>query len=85
MLSLDKHFDQAFCMEPAEMCARGGRSHIRYHRQLRAGSRMAVQQAVQNANPRGFADCRCNSGDHQVAMSFCNHTSMINELSMFVK
>jgi hypothetical protein len=82
MLALDDHFDQVLCFQSIEVRARGGRSHVSHNRKLSACSRMAIHQAEEYANSRGFPDGRRNSGDHSVSVVFYIHTLIIDEVFM---
>jgi hypothetical protein len=45
---------------------------------------MAIEQAIENADPRWLADGRGYSGNHEVRVSFI-HSLMIDEVLMLAK
>jgi hypothetical protein len=82
MFTLREHFDQARSLQAIQVYARRRRAHAGDDRQFGTGVRTAIQQAVKHVSSRRLADSHCNSRDRCVRMTFCTHTSMLNEVSV---
>src|SRR5277367_1172474 len=82
VLALDEHFDQSLLLQPVQVHARSGWTHTGHYRKFCAGSRMAVHQAKEDANPRRLANSGRYSGDGEIGVMIPNiHTLIINEVS----
>jgi hypothetical protein len=83
--ALDENFDQPLRLESIQMHARRGRTHVSYLGKLGAGSRVLVQQAIQDARSCRFANGGTDSRDSGVLTGNDIHILILDESLKFHK
>jgi len=82
MLALGRDFDEALLIQSMEVDTGGRWSYRGNHGQFGAGTGTAVDEAVEHACARRFADGGGDSGDGHVVVILYIHTLMVNEVLM---
>ncbi len=80
MLALGLHFQQTLGRQAMQVYAGRRGTYAGNHCELRAGSRVVVHQAIQDARPGRFADSAGNSGDRVLGGMLDIHNLIVDEL-----
>jgi len=80
MLPLRHNLDEALGFQTRQVHARRGGTYFGHHRELGAGSRMAVEKAIKHARTSRLADGRSDPGSHAVHLSFRIHSLTVDEV-----
>ena len=80
VLTLGDHRDKALFLESREVHACRRRAHLGHNRKFRAGARVSIRQAKQNASPGRLTDGRPKRGDGSLDGLFHIHSSTVTEV-----
>src|ERR1700675_3774779 len=79
MLALLQHLHEPLLLEACQMHAGRGRAHFPDDRQLCAGSRVTIEEAVKHPRPCRLANGGRDARRTDLSWRLCNHTWMVDE------